>query len=155
MPNLANVIEAYLVGLLQQAGSPSIIVQRSDLATHFACVPSQVSYVLQTRFIPERGYLVETRRGGGGYIRITRLTISADELWRKALELTNMPLAKEEAVRLIRLLYQAGLITVKEARLLELALERAVLRLDPAWHDQVRAEMLRPMLAALMYSWEE
>lgn len=155
MPNLADVIETYLVELLQQAEQRSIVIQRSDLAALFACAPSQVSYVLQTRFIPQRGYLVETRRGGGGYIRITGLLPSVDELWRQALEISSFALTTNDARHLIGLLYQARLITAREARLLRVALERAVLRLEQPWHDEVRAELMQSMLATLMTSREE
>lgn len=73
MANLADKIERYLKEHLSR--TEILEVRRAMLAALFDCAPSQINYVLTTRFTPERGYLVESRRGGGGYIRIIRLNI--------------------------------------------------------------------------------
>ena len=73
---LSNIIEEFIKEML--AENREIELQRNELATRFNCVPSQINYVISTRFSPERGYSVESRRGGGGYIRITR-TAPRDE----------------------------------------------------------------------------
>src|SRR5690606_32549380 len=70
MSSLTDRIEAYLIHLLLHSKEGYVEVRRADVADRFACVPSQVTYVLATRFTPERGFFVESRRGGGGYIRI-------------------------------------------------------------------------------------
>ena len=74
MANLADSIEAYLVALIEGQGAARVVVSRAAIARSFECAPSQVTYVLATRFSLERGFVVESRRGGGGYVRITRLT---------------------------------------------------------------------------------
>ena len=73
---LSNIIEDFINDLLSQTVSGEVELKRNALADRFSCVPSQINYVIATRFSPERGYLVESRRGGGGYIRITRVAIS-------------------------------------------------------------------------------
>ncbi|MBS4055614.1 MAG: CtsR family transcriptional regulator [Thermaerobacter sp.] len=150
MNNLADDIEAYLVSKLDEARGASIVFRRGELAEAFSCAPSQISYVLQTRFVPQRGYWVESRRGGGGYIRLTRLARSADILWQECLRHAAMALTQDEAHHLIEVLYQAALVTEREARLMSIAVDRAILRLELPWRDQVRAELVRSMLAILM-----
>ena len=73
MANLADIIEEYLRELLEQSVNDSIEIQRGELARVFQCVPSQITYVLEKRFSIDRGFVVQSRRGGGGYIRIMRL----------------------------------------------------------------------------------
>ncbi|MBS3873757.1 MAG: CtsR family transcriptional regulator [Firmicutes bacterium] len=150
MNNLADDIEAYLVSKLDETRGASIVFRRGELAEAFSCAPSQISYVLQTRFVPQRGYWVESRRGGGGYIRLTRLARSADLLWQECLRHAALALTQEEAHHLIDVLYQAALVSEREARLMSIAVDRAILRLELPWRDQVRAELVRSMLAILM-----
>jgi len=78
MSNLADRIEEYLKMILQQTDEGYIVLQRGFLADFFSCAPSQINYVLTTRFSAERGYLVESRRGGGGYLRIVRLGLDPE-----------------------------------------------------------------------------
>ena len=73
MKNMADAIESFIVGQLLAASTNTVLVQRNELADRLSCAPSQISYVLSTRFTPERGYLVESRRGSGGFIRIVRI----------------------------------------------------------------------------------
>ncbi|HAT98056.1 MAG: CtsR family transcriptional regulator [Acidaminococcaceae bacterium] len=73
MKNMADAIESFIVGQLLAASKNTVLVQRNELADRLSCAPSQISYVLSTRFTPERGYLVESRRGSGGFIRIVRI----------------------------------------------------------------------------------
>ena len=73
MKNMADAIESFIVGQLLAASKNTVMVQRNELADRLSCAPSQISYVLSTRFTPEKGYLVESRRGSGGCIRIVRI----------------------------------------------------------------------------------
>ena len=73
MKNMADAIESFIVGQLLAASKNTVLVQRNELADRLSCAPSQISYVLSTRFTPEKGYLVESRRGSGGFIRIVRI----------------------------------------------------------------------------------
>ena len=72
MRPLTDSIEAFIKSLLEE-GQEQVDVQRNELAQYFRCAPSQITYVLSTRFTPDHGYVIESRRGGGGYIRIVRL----------------------------------------------------------------------------------
>lgn len=136
MGTLADAIERYIKELFQETALDYVELRRSELAVRFSCVPSQISYVLETRFTPERGYAVETRRGGGGYVRILRLASqrSRAELARWLLEQAGSSLTAREAEALIARLEEAELLTAREA-----AVWRAVLR----HHSQCVPEPLR------------
>ena len=73
MRNLADAIENFIIGELLRDQEDALLVQRNELAERLSCAPSQISYVLSTRFTPERGYMVESRRGSGGFVRIVRV----------------------------------------------------------------------------------
>ena len=74
MASLTDLIEAHILSLVEEGGGVAEI-QRAFLADHFRCVPSQITYVLSSRFQPERGYVVESKRGGGGYIRVVKIEL--------------------------------------------------------------------------------
>lgn len=74
MRNISDIIEEYLKEIMQRNDKQIIEIKRSEIADQFECVPSQINYVINTRFTLEKGYLVESKRGGGGYIRISRVT---------------------------------------------------------------------------------
>ncbi len=150
MASIVDEIAHYLTRCLAQSGTGSIEVQRNELAARFACAPSQINYCLATRFALERGYLVESRRGGGGYIRITEITANGRELWERALLECRFPLSQTTATHLVELVYRTGLITPREARLLLAAVDRQTLQLHPPERDEMRARLLRAMLGTLM-----
>lgn len=79
MKNRADVIESFIVGQILAASKNAVMVRRNELADRLSCAPSQISYVLSTRFTPEKGYLVESRRGSGGFIRIVRIVPAKKE----------------------------------------------------------------------------
>ena len=79
MRNISDLIEGYLKQIIELEGQGHIEIKRSELADKFQCVPSQINYVINTRFTAERGYLVESKRGGGGYIRILRVESHSKE----------------------------------------------------------------------------
>ena len=73
MPNISDIIEQYLKQVLELSEREIVEIRRSEIADKFQCVPSQINYVINTRFTVERGYLVESKRGGGGFIRIAKV----------------------------------------------------------------------------------
>lgn len=149
MARLTDAIEAYLRALLHEAGE--VELQRSELAQHFQCVPSQINYVLDTRFTPERGYLVETRRGGGGYMRIIRLDLQAmQDLHALVHQQIGPAISQDEAYGMVARLQEAGWITTREQAMMLAALDREVLRLELPVRDMLRAAILKAMLLARM-----
>jgi len=153
MATLAERIEAHLKQLL--AASNGIIeIQRRELARRFACVPSQINYVLETRFTPERGYRVESRRGGGGYIRITWLgpwessprPIRSWPPWTAI----GPELAAQLAEELLRVLEADGWLEPRQGVLVRAALDAATEGLEGPVADRVRARVLRSILMVVL-----
>lgn len=77
--NLADFIERFILNKFINNQNEYILMRRNDLATELSCAPSQISYVLSTRFTPERGFVVESRRGAGGFVRIVRVKDKANK----------------------------------------------------------------------------
>jgi transcriptional regulator CtsR len=152
MGTLADQIESYLKELLDGSGEGLIETQRSWLAQTFSCAPSQINYVLTTRFSIEQGYLVETRRGGGGYVRIVRLPINVnnEEQLRQLLEISlGEKLSQEAGEGIIQRLFEEGYLSGRESQIMRAAIRRETLVLDLPHRDVIRANLLRAMVLAL------
>jgi|Deesub1362A_J573_1020465.scaffolds.fasta_scaffold00487_4 transcriptional regulator CtsR len=152
MPTLADYIAEYIKKRLAESPDGCLEVQRSDLADRFQCTPSQVTYVLSTRFDVRAGFLVESRRGGGGFIRIVKLSLPEQsglvgELYRHI----GSRIGPREAREIVLRLHGEGLISEREARLMIGAVDNRTLRVvDVPWRNAVRAGILKGMLGALL-----
>ena len=113
MRNLADAIENFIIQEFMRDRDDALLVKRSDLAEKLSCAPSQISYVLSTRFTPERGFIVESRRGSGGFVRIVRV-VPKEEV---------VPEKEPTALDLVQHLAQKRMITAREQRLLKFILE--------------------------------
>lgn len=149
MINLSDYIENYLKEKLSLSIEGQISIQRNDLAEKFSCVPSQINYVLSTRFTLERGYLVESRRGGRGFIKIEKLSISSENDG-KIIEIINgsvgLQISQQKAENLIIRLYEDNIITQREAKIIQAAMKKEVLQVNLPWRDKLRANLLKVML---------
>lgn len=151
MSSLAKKIERYLKAMLENANNGVIEIQRSSLSNIFECVPSQINYVLSTRFTPAHGYIVETRRGGGGYVRIIRLNIDNDKLKRLLDEIIGTEISQRDALGLVEYLRQEGLLSNKEAIIIKNILTENVL--SPTYTtnpEGLRAKILQSILATIL-----
>ncbi len=149
--SLTDHIERYIKALLDQAGQGGLEIRRTELAELFECVPSQINYVLKTRFSSERGYIVETRRGGGGYIRIFRLEPQHPEgicSWIRQTVGESIDIDEAEAL-LVRLL-DHNYLSRKDAVVIRSLLAEETEQLQPVYADRVRAKLLRSMLILLL-----
>lgn len=144
MSNLADLIEQYLQQLLAQADQ--VELQRRELAKMFRCVPSQINYVLETRFTTGRGYLIESRRGGGGFIRIYR--VQAERSPRLA-EKVPERISRREAEDFLVLLTEHGEIGEEQALMARYVLERSVQGVEREMEDLVRGKLLAGILMVL------
>lgn len=151
MGSLSDLIEQYLREQLKRV--ETVEVQRRELARMFRCVPSQINYVLETRFTMNQGYMVQSRRGGGGYIRITRLNWEdRQELPQLFAELLEIGISQEEAELVLERLIQTSVLDFKEARLLNQVLQDVLSNeaqkndLENEDQDQLRARVLRALL---------
>lgn len=127
-------------------------IKRSEIADKFQCVPSQINYVINTRFTIEKGYAVESKRGGGGYIRIMKVQSHDDaHLIEQLLSLIQNRLAQSSAEDVILRLVEEDIITEREARIMLSVIDRSVLYIDLPYRDELRARMLKAMLTTLKY----
>ncbi|RKN65163.1 CtsR family transcriptional regulator [Paenibacillus ginsengarvi] len=151
MRNVSDIIEQYLKNILQQSPNGVVDLQRSELADRFQCVPSQINYVISTRFTLEKGYLVESKRGGGGYIRIQQVELPSKEAIHVHIFSTvGEQIDQATAEGIIYQLAEGCFISTREANLLKAAMSRDVLKLKLPQRDEVRASLLRAMLIALL-----
>lgn len=150
MGRLVDEIERYLKGLLAESPTGRVEVQRNALALRFRCVPSQINYVLMTRFTLHHGFYVESRRGGGGFLRISRVPLTnRRDLAREIFEFIGDALSEAEALALVERLEAEGLLTRREAVLVRGALSKGIMKVVPSARDRLRASLLKAMLAAL------
>ncbi|TLS48518.1 CtsR family transcriptional regulator [Paenibacillus antri] len=151
MRNTSDMIEQYLKQLLQQSADGIIELQRNELAEQFQCVPSQINYVISTRFTLDKGYLVESKRGGGGYIRIQKVDLGMHEMIHVEVSQTiGSEIDQSAAEGLIYRLEEAKLVSCREANLMKAAMHRETIGLKLPLRDEVRARMLKAMLVALL-----
>lgn len=151
MSSLSKQIEEYIKALLEQEDAGVVEIQRNILSEYFHCVPSQINYVLSTRFTPVQGYVVETRRGGGGFVRIVSLQLDEDDDIQDALtDAVGDLLTQNDSEGLTEYLYQQGIISQREMLLFNSILKDRVLTgLEKEKRDSIRASMMQHMLAML------
>ncbi len=152
MRNISDVIEQYLKQVLNMSGKDIVEIKRSEIADKFQCVPSQINYVINTRFTLERGYIVESKRGGGGYIRIMKVkTQSTSQLIDHLLSLVQERISQTNGEHIIQRLLDEKVISKREANMMLGIIDRTVLSLDLPHRDELRARILKAMLTSLKY----
>lgn len=142
---ISDLIEEFIKDLFDEENE-AIEIQRNELAEQFNCVPSQINYVISTRFKPSQGYYVESRRGGGGHITIRKVSSSKEDYIMHIINNIGEELISNDADILISDLLSYSLITTKEAKLLKVATSDNVLRLPKELKDKVRARIFKNML---------
>lgn len=151
MANISDVIEQYIKQTLSKCSEGTLEIQRSELARLFQCVPSQINYVIRTRFTVEKGYRVESKRGGGGYIRIQKIEWSCSKTWYDhMMQLIGERITQASAEGMIEQLVEQNKVTKREARLMRTAVSRDVLNVPVPVRDQLRANLLRALITTLL-----
>ena len=144
---ITDLIAGFLQDSLDEAENGVLEIQRSDLAQRFNCVPSQINYVMSTRFSPERGYIVESRRGGNGYIRITRVRADRETLLMHVINSLGDSVDLPSARAILGNLTEAGALPEDLARTLLAAVgDKALGAVPRDLRDQVRADVLKNVL---------
>lgn len=123
---------------------------RNELAEYFNCVPSQINYVISTRFSPERGYYVESKRGGGGNIKIKRIDVSKDQYIMNIITSLKKDISQQEATLIINNLVDYNVLDKKTAKLIRVATNDKVIALPKELRDGVRTRLLKNMLINLV-----
>ncbi len=144
---ISDLIAGFLQDSLEAAEDGVVEIQRSDLAQRFNCVPSQINYVMTTRFSPERGYIVESRRGGNGYIRITRVRVDRQTLLMHVINSLGGQVDLPSARAILSNLVQSGALEENIAQALLAAVGDKALRAVPRQvRDVLRADIMKQVL---------
>ena len=144
---ISDLIAGFLQDCLDETGDGVLEVQRGELAQRFNCVPSQINYVMSTRFSPERGYIVESRRGGNGYIRITRVRVDRETLLMHVINSLGDQVDLPSARAILGTLSESGALSEDLARTLLAAVgDKALAAVPRNLRDQVRADVLKNVL---------
>lgn len=150
--SISDIIEQYLKEIVYANEEKVAEIKRSELANQFKCVPSQINYVINTRFTIEKGYIIESKRGGGGYIRISRVEHQSDvELLNELISLVHPSVTQQAAIDILERLHSKKLITSREANLFIGVLSRQTLNISLPERDILRSRILVDVLTSLKY----
>ena len=141
---MSDLIEEFIKDLFDE--NELVEIQRNDLAEQFHCVPSQINYVISTRFKPSQGYYVESRRGGGGSIKIKKINTTKSDYIMHIINNIGNSITSNEVDILLSDFLSYDFVTEKEAKLLKVATSDNVLRLGKDIKDEIRARILKNML---------
>src|SRR5574344_1677776 len=145
---ISDVIEEFIKDLFDEYDS--IEIQRNDLAEKFNCVPSQINYVISTRFKPTQGYYVESKRGGRGHITIKKINITKSNYLMHIISSIGNSITAQEVDIFISNFLSYDIISKKEAKLLKVATSDNILTVDQQIRDSLRANIFKNMLLNLV-----
>lgn len=150
MTRLSDIIETFIKNMLDEDDGSEIEIQRNELAIYFNCSPSQINYVLTTRFTTNKGYYIESRRGGGGCIIIKRIAIESHEPLRDIIiEKIGQSITYDGAVQIIDGLKESGLISDRESKLMKSSVnDRTLYGINAK--NRIRADILKAMIMAIL-----
>lgn len=148
--NLADIIEVYIKTLLEKSMDNMVLLRRNELAQYFGCAPSQINYVISTRFNPQRGYSTESQRGGGGYIRLIRLDLNKLEEILPVLDELGAVISQRQAEDFLHWLQAQELIDEREYKMMAAAMDSEVLGVPMAIRGELRYRILWAMVEAIL-----
>ena len=148
--NMSDLIENYLKNVLHK--NETVEIRRSEIADRFNCVPSQINYVINTRFTIQQGYVVESKRGGGGYIRIMKVNLVDEmDILNSLSDLVPEELSAREGNHLLQNLYENELITKREAQMMSLMMEKDTFLSNVKNAAEIRSNMMKKLIDNLKY----
>lgn len=146
---ISDLIEEYIKNII--ADEESVELSRSELASKFNCVPSQINYVISTRFIPELGFYVESRRGGGGYIRINKVDLSNSNCLSEIISKIGRKMSQSVVDIYLKEFIRYNVITVREAKLIKIAVsDKSLNQVETSKRDFVRADIFKHLIINLI-----
>ena len=150
MARISDIISQFINDMIEDKKDKEVIIQRNELADKFNCAPSQINYVLTTRFTSEKGYMIESRRGGGGYIIIKRIEYNNKE---KQVEAINKAIGESltysAALLLLEHLYETNLITKRELEIVKISINDRTLS-NAEDKNKLRAEILKGIIMVIL-----
>ena len=148
---LSDIIEAFLNDMLNEADKNELEIQRNELANHFSCAPSQINYVLTTRFTTDRGYYIESRRGGGGCIKIRKVDYQDKKsLVDAMIEKIGNSITYNSALGIIKVMLDMNIITERESNIIKSSINDRTLGDIVENRNKVRAEILKSAVLILL-----
>ncbi|USS85654.1 CtsR family transcriptional regulator [Fructilactobacillus myrtifloralis] len=151
--SMSDTIEAYLKQMLLSADTAEVEIRRSDIADHFDVVPSQINYVIKTRFTLRDGYVVQSKRGGGGYIRIEQIDLASDaDVFEQLVASIGNRITQKDEEEILTTLYNNGMLSAREVNMISSILsQEAIAVADAETEEKVRANVLKALLGRLRY----
>lgn len=147
---LSDVIEEFIKQLLHESEARELQIQRNELASYFSCAPSQINYVLTTRFTSDKGYYIESKRGGGGCIVIRRIELEEKVPLAKVInERIGESITYDSAIQIIRGLLESNIITIREANIIKAAVNERAIALSEN-RNGLRADILKSIIVAVL-----
>lgn len=151
MSGLSNIIESFIIDLISQSHDGVIEIQRNEMAEQFECAPSQINYVLSTRFTPYKGYYIESKRGGGGYIKVIKVALEDYENIDDILiDTIGQSITINKAYHIIEGFREEGIITKREEEIIKIALSDRALTTGVEDRNRLRAEILKNIILILI-----
>ncbi len=144
--SISDIIENFIKEMMIDN---TVELKRNELAGRFNCVPSQINYVISTRFTSEQGYIVESRLGGGGHITIRKISAQPDNMLMHVVNSIGSEIDFESARACIKALYEYDVINKREANIIISAVSDRVLTCERPLRDRIRANMIKNMLLYL------
>lgn len=145
---VSDIIEEFIMSSLDD--DSFIELSRNDLAKFFSCVPSQINYVLNTRFTVNRGFVVESQRGGGGYIKVVRVQDNNNNFLTNALQICSNPIAVNEANQLLEQMKERKLMSFREMELIKSTISVKSLNNPINMDNKLRANILSQVIIEIM-----
>ncbi|MCI8331847.1 MAG: CtsR family transcriptional regulator [Clostridiales bacterium] len=147
---ISDVIAQMIEELLEAQGG-TLEIGRNELASRVGCVPSQINYVITSRFTPEKGYVIESRRGGGGYLRIIKKDVTDDKHLMHVFASIGQSIDEGSARAILGSLHENGILHDREYAMAVSALSSAALVNVPvSYKNMIRADIFRQILMSLM-----
>ena len=146
---MSDLVAQYILEMMETQNGIAEI-QRNELAGNLGCVPSQINYVITSRFTPEQGYVVESRRGGGGYIRISRVKMDRGTALMHIINSVGNTLDKATAEAMINNMIARQMLEMQSAKIIASALsDRTLTHIEQEKRDLIRADLFKNMLLTL------
>ena len=150
MARLSDIIELFIKQLIEDTDKSELQIQRNELANYFSCAPSQINYVLTTRFTMDKGYYIESKRGGGGYIVIRRVEFgSSKSLYEALSEKIGCSTTYDAGAKILNGLLEHNIITEREARIMKIAINDRTLGVLEN-KNKIRADLLMAMITTII-----
>ena len=144
---LSDIITNTILNMLNESEGNSTEIKRNELASLIGCVPSQINYVLSSRFTPEHGYIIESRRGGGGYVKITRISLDKSSALMHIINSIGNGLEQVDARVLIENCVMSDILNKNAAEIMKAAISNSVLSTIPKENQNAyRAALIKQLL---------